>query len=729
MSDDSRFLGAAPPTEASERLRQTQDLLFAIAENTEAVVFCKDLQGRYTFVNQTCVDLWRLARDEIVGKTDFDLFPEDVAEALNEDDRRVVETGESLFLEEEVVFHGQRRVFNASKVPLVDADGAVYAVCGVATEMTEHRLAAEALLEETRRLETLNDLGRTLAGELDRERLVQAVVDAGRDLSGAAFAAFFYTVESDGDELLQLYALSGADVSDFESFGMPRATDIFGPTMRGEAILRIDDVLEDPRYGNNPPHSGMPEGHLPVRSYLAVPVSTRGGDVFGGLFFGHPDVGVFDQAAEDIVASIAAEASVALEAARAYEGTRREIRRRAAIEEELQHANRQKDEFLAVLGHELRNPIGTLQNCVEIMTLLPESDAAARAQGMIGRQLTQLTRLVDDLLDVGRIATGRFRITRGSIDLASVVRTVSDDFADRFENLGLRYSLHLSDRALWVDADRARLGQALGNLLDNAAKYTPRGGAVDVRLEAEEDAALIEVADSGIGFEPGALQNMFEPFQGTGARDGRDGLGLGLAIVREIADRHDAVVEASSEGPNHGATFSLRLPRIDVPTPQAAPDAGRVPRRRIRRRIVVIDDNVSFLESLADVLDAWGHDVLTAGDGPSGIDTVLAGDVDIVLCDIDLGAEMDGYLVARRLRSLDATKELCLVAVTGFGQDADRERALNTGFDAHIVKPIDFHELGRLLEELVPGECKEGSEEACGEGSEGAGGEGSEASE
>lgn len=711
MSDDSRFPGSVANPEDSERLRQTQDLLLAIAENTEAVVFCKDLEGRYTFVNRTCAELWRLAREEIVGKTDFDLFPPDVAEALRSDDRRVVETAESIFVEEETVFHGRRHVFNASKVPLFDADGHVYAICGVATEMTEHRLAAEALLEETRRLETLNDLGRTLAGELDRERLVQAVVDAGRDLSGAAFAAFFYTVESDAGEVLQLYALSGADISDFESFGMPRATAVFGPTMRGEAILRVDDILSDPRYGNNAPHSGMPEGHLPVRSYLAVPVSTRGGQVFGGLIFGHPDEGVFDQGAEDMVTNIAGQASVALEAARAYEATQREIRRRAAIEEELQHANRQKDEFLAVLGHELRNPIGTLQNCVEIMSLLPDSDAAARSQEMIGRQLTQLTRLVDDLLDVGRIATGRFRVTRGPIDLASVVRSVSDDFADRFESLGLRFSLHLPDRAIWVDGDRARLGQAIGNLLDNAAKYTPRSGTVDIRVVAEEKAALIEVVDSGIGFADDAMDQMFEPFQGTGARDGRDGLGLGLAIVREITERHDGEVTASSGGPNRGATLFLRLPRIDPPRPQAHTADVSHPPRRARRRILVIDDNAGFLQSLADVLGAWGHDVLTAADGPTAIDTAMATGLDIILCDIDLGEEMDGYRVARKLRSLDATRDLCLVAVTGFGQDSDRERALNSGFDAHIVKPVDFVELGRLLESLDPGDCDDGGEE------------------
>jgi CheY-like chemotaxis protein len=233
---------------------------------------------------------------------------------------------------------------------------------------------------------------------------------------------------------------------------------------------------------------------------------------------------------------------------------------------------------------------------------------------------------------------------------------------------------------------------------------------VDLSLEAEEGVAVVAVSDSGIGFESAAMDHMFEPFQGTGARDGRDGLGLGLAIVQEISDRHDATIGGASKGPNRGATFTMRLPRIDAPAPQTADTEG-TRRRRLRRRILVIDDNESFLESLADVLTAWGHDVLTAADGPGGIETALAASLDIILCDIDLSDEMDGYLVARKLRSLDATKDACLVAVTGFGQDADRERALNSGFDAHLVKPVDFDELGRLLAELEPGDCEEGSDD------------------
>lgn len=507
MTPYSQFPPPSPDSpEVANSLRRVKDLLVAIAESTGAVVFSKDREGRYTFVNQACVDLWGLPRDEIVGKTDGELFPPETARQIVEADRRVIASGEPVALEEEVVFQGRRRVFNSSKVPLTDARGEVYALCGVATEITEQRLAHE-----------------------------------------------------------------------------------------------------------------------------------------------------------------------------------------------------RKDEFLAVLGHELRNPIGTLQNCVEIMAMLPESDAARRAQGMLGRQVAQLARLVDDLLDLGRIATGQFRLTRRPLDLTSLTASVAEDFAGRFDTLGIEFRRELPERPVWVDGDRLRLGQAIANLLDNAAKYTSRGGWTTLSLAEDGDDVTVRVRDSGIGFRPGEI-DLFEAFNGTGERDG---LGLGLAIVKEICTRHEGDAEARSDGPGRGAEFELRLRRVSAPSREQllhlVEDGAAAPLPS--RRILVIDDNPSFLSSLAEVLKGWGHEVRTAPDGPSGIRAALERTPDYVLCDIDLGDDMDGYIVARRLRAHESTRDLCLIAITGFGQDRDRERALNAGFDAHLVKPIDFSELAKLLAALEPEDC------------------------
>jgi len=273
----------------------------------------------------------------------------------------------------------------------------------------------ELLRDEARLLETLNRVGRAVAAELDLERVVQIVTDAGTELSGAAFGSFFYNRTDDKGETYWLYTISGVPREDFAKFPMPRNTAVFAPTFAGQGIVRSDDILKDARYGHNEPYNGMPRGHLPVRSYLAAPVISRAGEVLGGLFFGHPQPGIFTDRAERLVAGIASQAAIAIDNARLFQAAQQEIaeRRRAETrlresEEALRDAHRRKDEFLATLAHELRNPLAPIRNAVEILRLTEADPAAgAGARQLLERQLKQLVRLIDDLQDVSRITQGR----------------------------------------------------------------------------------------------------------------------------------------------------------------------------------------------------------------------------------------------------------------------------------------------------------------------------------
>jgi GAF domain-containing protein len=277
------------------------------------------------------------------------------------------------------------------------------------------RESARALEEETRGLETLNQIGMTLASEMDQGNIVQAVTDAATRICGAKFGAFFYNVTGTGGESYQLYRLSGAPREAFEKFGSPRNTPVFDPTFRGEGVLRSDDITEDPRYGRLAPHHGLPEGHLPVRSYLAVPVVSRSGDVLGGLFFGHPERGVFAERDERMVKGLAAQAAVAIDNARLYES---EHRARA----EAERMSQLKDEFLSTLSHELRTPLSAIVGWAQVIASRRiEPNDLRNAISVIQRNARAQTRLIDDLLDMSRITAGRLRLDVQAVHPARLI--------------------------------------------------------------------------------------------------------------------------------------------------------------------------------------------------------------------------------------------------------------------------------------------------------------------
>jgi signal transduction histidine kinase len=568
----------------------------------------------------------------------------------------------------------------------------------------------ELLRDEARLLETLNRVGQAVAAELDLERVVQIVTDAGTELSGAAFGSFFYNRRDGKGENYWLYTISGVPREDFAKFPMPRNTAVFAPTFSGAGIVRSDDILKDPRYGRNEPHHGMPEGHLPVRSYLAVPVVSRSGEVLGGLFFGHPEPAVFTERSERLVVGIASQAAIAIDNARLFQAAQQEIaeRRRAETrlresEEALRTADRRKDEFLATLAHELRNPLAPIRNAVEILRLTQaDPAAAASARQLLERQLKQLVRLIDDLLDVSRITQGRLELRKEKLDLALALKVAVETSRPLIESR--QHTLHVSAQpeAYFMDADATRIAQVFANLLNNSAKYSPPGSSITARLTREGSDAVVTIADNGVGIPHAMLARVFEMFERVDREPEStpDGLGIGLTLVRRLVELHGGTVTAYSEGLNCGSTFTVRLPlghAANVPT-EAHAMPVETPEGSARRKILVVDDNRDSAMSLSLLLELDGHDVRRAYDGLEALEVADDFQPEITLLDIGM-PRLDGYGAARELRRRDWAKGSLLVALTGWGQQEDKRLAREAGFDHHIVKPVDPDALRRLLVE------------------------------
>lgn len=390
-----------------------------------------------------------------------------------------------------------------------------------------------------------------------------------------------------------------------------------------------------------------------------------------------------------------------------------EIADRTRLEQELRdralalaETGRQKDEFLAMLSHELRNPLAPIRNAVRLLQLTaPPDPNLDRIRAIIDRQVTHLSRLVDDLLDVTRITSRKIVLRREHVDLVQVVRAAVEDQRSAFEATGLRLELSLPATPLWLHGDATRIAQVVGNLLHNAKKFTDAGGRVSVTLESDADGktAVLAVRDSGIGIEADMLPRVFDTFsQADRSLDrSRGGLGVGLALVKGLVEAHGGAVAAVSAGLGHGAEFHVHLP-LDTPlsvTPRAAGEAP-VPRAH---RILIIEDHLDAAVSMEVLLNLDGHQVELAHAGPSGVEAARKFHPEVVLCDIGLPGGMDGYAVARAVRADPQLASAYLIALTGYGREEDQRRALEAGFDLHLTKPVDPSRLQQILAGLDKG--------------------------
>ena len=395
---------------------------------------------------------------------------------------------------------------------------------------------------------------------------------------------------------------------------------------------------------------------------------------------------------------IAVQSGIDLAETKARLATReRELQERA---DQLAEANRRKDEFLAMLAHELRNPLAPLRNAVTILKLKGAEPTIAQVSEMMDRQVSHLARLVDDLLDVSRVTRGRVALRKEAVDLAALVRTVVDDRRGTFEAAGVTLIAELPDANVSVEGDPARLTQIVDNLLDNAIKFSDRGDTARVSLAVDEQAreALTSVSDTGIGIEPDLMPHLFDAFvqADRSLERTRGGLGLGLALTKGFVELHGGRMEVSSAGAGRGARFTVALP-LHNERPALLDNAPPVHAGRRQLRVLVIEDNRDAADSLQALLELLGYVVSVAYSGDEGLKSALQLVPDAIVCDIGLPG-MDGYAVARALRADARTHNVRLLALTGYGDEADKRQALDAGFDEHLVKPADPRQLARRLE-------------------------------
>ncbi|MBV9957054.1 MAG: PAS domain S-box protein, partial [Acidobacteria bacterium] len=501
-----------------ERLLQAA----AIVENSDDAIISKDLDGVIRSWNPGAVRLYGYTAEEVIGRPVTMLIPDDrpdeephILEQIRRGDR--VDHYETVRVRRD----GSLIDVSLTVSPVKTPEGRIIGASKIARDITERKRSEEQLREQSEVIETVNRLGQTLAGELELQKLVQSVTDAATELTGARFGSFFYNRLDERGESYMLYTLSGVPRSAFAHFPMPRNTDIFAPTFAGEGTVRIADVKQDPRYGNNSPYYGMPEGHLPVTSYLAVPVISRSGEVLGGLFFGHPEEGVFTERHERIVEGLAAQASVAMDNARLYEAAERaraeaeaSAAENARLYRDAQESSRLKDEFLATISHELRTPLTAILGWAHMLrTGKFEGDSAIRAFETIERNARAQAQLIEDLLDVSRIITGKLRIDIQQLNPNSFIEAAVEAVRPAAEAKGVRVQKIMDTGVVSVSGDPVRLQQIIWNLLSNAIKFTPKGGRVQVRLERINSHIEIAVSDTGAGILPDFLPHVFDRFR------------------------------------------------------------------------------------------------------------------------------------------------------------------------------------------------------------------------
>ena len=622
-------------------------------------------------------------------------------------------------------------------IPIADSNGEILEWFGAASDTTGRNEAEQAVREESRNLEILNRVGSAIASELDLERVVQMVTDAGVDLTGAQFGAFFYNVINDKGESYTLYTLSGVERAAFEQFPMPRNTHIFGPTFRGEGIVRSDDITRDPRYGRNPPYNGMPKGHLPVVSYLAIPVSSRTGEVIGGLFFGHPETGRFKQRHERLMEGIAAQAAIAIDNAQLYRAAQHEIEqrvkaekalsalnetlesrvgeeiaRRAQAEEVLRHA--QKMETVGQLSGGIAHDFNNLLQIIHgNLTLLERSMPAdePRLKRSVANALTGTERaaaLTQRLLAFSR----RQPLDAKPLD---VNRMIEDMIELLHRTLGetVVIETRLSEDIPSALVDANQLENAILNLAINARDAMTGGGVLEISTSrADLDAAAaqlqsdatpgqyvrIAVSDTGEGMSAEVLSRAVEPFFST--KEVGQGTGLGLSMVYGFAKQSGGhLVINSVEG--EGTTIELYVPRSSEAAEARSARQGQaeLPAGKGERILLCEDDSDVRLFS-SETLTGLGHEVIEAADANGALEAMRKnGRIDLLFTDIVLPGGRTGADLARDARKLQG--DLKVLFATGYARSALEERQDPASGIELLLKPFGVEALATKIREIL----------------------------
>ncbi|MFC4314169.1 ATP-binding protein [Steroidobacter flavus] len=704
----------------------------------DTAIISIDPDGRVTSWNAGASRILGWTDAEMRGQTLERIFPSGASQ-LKREIADAIEHGHGGGEESWRVRKDGSQFWAAGELRPIREQSAIVGFVKILRDRTRQRAAEEQVREDRRALEILNRVGVSLGRETDLQRLVQMVTDAGVELTGAQFGAFFYNVLNERGESYMLYTLSGVPAEAFARFPMPRNTQVFAPTFSGEGIVRSDDITQDPRYGKNAPHKGMPEGHLPVRSYLAVPVVGRDGTVLGGLFFGHATVGVFTERSERGLAGLAAEAAVAIDNVYLTRAAQAEIAKRTRAQEALRDLN-------ANLEREIAERTEQLRATEEMVRQAQKMEAVGQLTGGVAHDFNNILQVIVGNLDVirrlvpadaGRLQRSVEHALNGAHQAASLtqrllafsrrqpldpkpvdVNSLVGGMADLLNrSLGETVAVETVRAAgLWkIEADPNALESAILNLAVNARDAMPQGGRLTIETtNAYIDEAyaishaevtpgqyvLICVSDTGVGMEPEIMKRAFEPFFTT--KPVGQGTGLGLSQVYGFVKQSGGHVKIYSEV-GQGTTVKIYLPRFEAAGAESdVPAAVPIPEGSSQETVLVVEDEEAVRAYSVDALRDLGYRVVEAADGPSALRLLeSAGNIDLLFTDVVLPGGLTGAQLAAQVQAL--RPEIKVLFTTGYARNAIFHHGrLDKGVQL-ITKPFTFADLAAKVRDVLDG--------------------------
>jgi PAS domain S-box-containing protein len=714
---------------AEDTLRESEEVLRALANTIPQLAWMAQPDGAIVWFNRRWYEYTGTIPEQVVGwgwqsTHDPDVLPQMLAHW-----RECLRTGKPFEMEYPIRgADGQYRWFLTRVNPVRDRLGNVVRWFGTNTDVDQVKRVEQALREESHVLELLNSTGTALASQRDLRGLLQTVTDAATGVAGARFGAFFYHgKDSDGD-LFTLHTVSGAAPPGFAPFGATHGSTLFAPSLHGEGVTRLDDISTDARYRDAAPFFGKADPAPAVRSYLALPVIARSGEVLGSLYFGHPEAGIFSARTERIVGGIAAQAAVAIDNTRLYEAAQRAAEERKVLLEsersaraEAERTSQMKDEFLATLSHELRTPLSAILGWAQVLRR-GTRDAADLQRGLqtIERNARAQAQLIEDLLDMSRITSGKVLLDMQTVAPPQFIDAAVDTVRPAADAKNITLEKHYDGAGAAIAGDPARLQQVIWNLLSNAIKFTPRDGRVAISVGERDGQVEITVQDNGVGIKPEFKAHVFERFrQGDASTTRRHGgLGLGLSIVKHLIEQHGGTVRVDSAGEDQGASFTIALPAASRQAPAARPErpafspapplASELMLRDLAGlRVLVVDDEADARELINRILSDCQAQVRTAASAAQALAALRAGPADVLVSDLGM-PDVDGFELLARVRALGpaAGGNVAAVALTAFARSEDRLRALEAGFSAHISKPVEPSELIAAVAALAPSHSK-----------------------
>lgn len=672
--------------QAEEALRASERIYRAIGESIDYGIWICTPDGRNTYASQSFLDLVGITQEQCSNFGWGDTLDPQDAERTLETWKECARNEGKWDIEHRYrrKVDGQYHAILARGAPVRNERGEIECWAGINLDISRQKATEELLLRQQRRLELI---AHTASQLLMTDDPLTVVNDLCRKVMDHLDAHVFFNYVADSESnLLHLNAWAGIPDEEAKRIEwLEYGVAVCGCAAQSNRRIVVGNVQDSTELQTALIRS------YGVDAYCCHPLFASG-RVIGTLSFGTRTRASFSNEEVELMHAVATQVSTAMERLLVLQ----ELSRANA---QLRNADRQKSQFLAVLSHELRNPLTPIRNSLCLLDRSPPSSVQAqRARQTIERQVSQMARLVDDLLDITRLTRGMLRMERSRIDLAEVVRRTTEDHRSHFEASQLSFeTAYRHPGPLWIDGDAARLAQAVGNLLVNAAKFTAASGAVSLCLEVDDlHWAVIRVRDSGVGISREMLDQLFLPFvQADGSLDrSKGGLGLGLSLVRGICELHGGKVDAYSDGLGTGAEFVIRLPREPNTTNQIdpTPPSQRAP----ARRVLIVEDNVDAADTLRELLELGGHHVDVAYTGPEGVEKARKCAPDVVLCDIGLPG-FDGYAVANALRHDPALSSTRIVALSGYAQPEDLQRAREAGFDDHVAKPPTMDQIEAVL--------------------------------